>query len=573
MSYGNLTRIGLVALMVLSVVGGGVFATAAVAQDSQPTADEDSGATPIHDGETLSVTTNSTQTFTFNATRGEAFALTATLEDDAPAYNEIAINVYDENGTEVGKLDRDEMRTGEDSTAEAADVASTDGTYTVKVVKGGDKTVNYTLALEQKRFDEYDPNESPETATEVDANATIEAASAAYDEDNYAVNLTRGDEMAINVTSDGWERFWYDQGYVITPSGEKIGITPTDAESPDHHSTLRFEANETGTYVVHWEYSNENGSDRFTPEPYSLDLQHTPDDEVTNPFEDPEESPSNPDDGGDTGPEKNLPDEEVTTYSVTTNATETFTFNATSGEAFAVVATLDENTSDYQDVAVTVTDENGNETENVPGGQPNDVTETVTADFTAKAADVAEANHTYTVEVQAIGDEQRQYNLTIAKEQPDQDDPNENVADATSVDANATVDAVAASYDDDNYAVNLTAGDEMELDVISNASDHEWYERVTVTAPDGESVYVDDYKPSFEAKQNGTYVVSVTFGPRAAEDADLSLEAYTLELDHMPDDTIDNPEDDGPDPVPPENGTDDGSDGDGDDSDDPTCPV
>ncbi|MBX0293669.1 hypothetical protein [Haloarcula nitratireducens] len=559
--------------MVLSVVGGGAFATAAVAQDSQPTADGDGSATPIHDGETISVTTNGTEEFTFNATRGEAFGLAAKIDENTSQYNNVALSVYDENGTEVGELTTGDfpMRTEVASghyTAEAADVAPSTQTYTVRVTKSGDERVHYDLTLEQKRFDEYDPNESPETATEVDANATIEAASAEYDEDNYAVNLTRGDEMTVDVTSDGWERFWYDNGYVITPSGEEIGIPPTDAERPTDSATLRFEANETGTYVVHWEYSAENTSDTFVPEPYAIDLTHTPDDEVTDPFEDPEESPSDPDDGEDTGPEKNLPDEEVRTYSVTTNTTETFTFDATSGEAFAVVATLDENTSDYQDVAVTVTDENGNETANVPGGQPNDVTETVTGDRTAKAADVAEANRTYTVEVQAIGDEQRQYNLTIGTEQPDQYDPNEDVGAATAVDANATVDAVAASYDDDNYAVNLTAGDEMELDVISNASDRHWYERVTVTAPNGESVYVDDYKPSFEAKQNGTYVVSVTFGPRAAEDADLSLEAYTLELDHMPDDTIDNPEDDDPEPVPPENGTDDG-----DDSDDPTCPA
>ena len=302
MSTKQLSRIGVLTLVVLSIVGGGAFVTGAFAQDGGTTTETDDSPRTIHEGERLSVTTNTTETFTFDATRGEAFALTATIDENTSAYNNIAISVYNENGTEVAILDTGDfpMRTEVVSgyyTAEAADVAPSNQTYTAEVVASGDGQRHYNLTLEKERFDEYDPNEVPETAVEIGANATIEGASAEYDPDHYAVTLARGEELTVTVSSDGWTRQWYDDGSVITPSGEEIPIPPADAEMPTDSASLQLQANETGRYVIHWAYSAENTSDTFVPEPYAIELTHTP----TDAGDDAESTPpeNEPDDGGD----------------------------------------------------------------------------------------------------------------------------------------------------------------------------------------------------------------------------------------------------------------------------------
>ncbi|MBX0293670.1 hypothetical protein [Haloarcula nitratireducens] len=246
------------------------------------------------------------------------------------------------------------------------------------------------------------------------------------------------------------------------------------------------------------------------------------------------------------------------TVSVTTTSTRNFTFDVTRGEAFTLTATLNASTSTFDDISVSVYDENGTEVGALSGGDDPASTNVLMENFDAKAGDVSEADQTYTVRVTGEGDREKRYNLTLETRRLDEYDPDESPESATVVDANATVDAAAANYDEDHYAVNLSAGDEMDIDVVSDVHDREWYEQVSITAPNGEDVALDDYDESFAAEQNGTYVVEVGFEPAATMDPSLDSAAYTLELDHSPTEKSEG----SPvaDPEPPENGIEDGSD-------------
>ncbi|MBV0923507.1 hypothetical protein KTS45_04775 [Halomicroarcula limicola] len=248
------------------------------------------------------------------------------------------------------------------------------------------------------------------------------------------------------------------------------------------------------------------------------------------------------------------------TVSVTTTSTRNFTFDAARGEAFTLTAALDASTSTFDDISVSVYDENGTEVGTLSGGDDPASTNVMMEDFDAKAGDVAETNQTYTVRVTEEGQKEKRYDLTLETHRLDRYDPDESPESATVVDGDATVDAAAANYDDDHYAVNLTAGDEMDIDVVSQVHDREWYEQVSVTAPNGEDVALDDYDESFVAEQNGTYVVEVGFEPAATMDPSLDSAAYTLELDHSPAEKSEAPEADEPTPESPENGTENGSD-------------
>ncbi|WP_135302322.1 hypothetical protein [Haloarcula amylovorans] len=241
------------------------------------------------------------------------------------------------------------------------------------------------------------------------------------------------------------------------------------------------------------------------------------------------------------------------TVSMTTTTAQNFTFDVTRGEAFTLTATLDASTSSFDDITISVYDGNGTEVGALSGGDNPASTNILMEDFDAKAGDVAEANQTYTVRVTEEGEKEKQYDLTLETHRLDQYDPDESPESATVVDSNATIDAAAANYDDDHYAVNLTAGDELEIDVVSDVHDREWYEQVSVTAPNGEDVALDDYNESFVAEQNGTYIVEVGFEPAATMDPSLDSAAYTLELDHSPVKKSEDPP--VADPEPPEDGT------------------
>lgn len=234
-----------------------------------------------------------------------------------------------------------------------------------------------------------------------------------------------------------------------------------------------------------------------------------------------------------------------------------FEFDATEGESYTLTAKLDENTSRYDNLAISVFDEDGEEVAELTAGDFPMRTEISSGDYLAQAADIAEANGTFYVRLT-----ENDYNLTLETETLDQYDPNEDPGNATRVDQNATVEATGALYDGDYYAVNLTAGDEFNATLSDEYKQNDWTRNFYVAAPDGDRILPDLDGISFEAHENGTYVISTNFEIVGNDDL-VATSEYTLDLQHSPDDVIDNPENE---TEPPEDGTDDAEDG--DDSDD-----
>lgn len=292
----------LIIVVVSAVVAGGALATGAVAQETTDggfdPGDTRANATTIHDGETIAVDSNSTEHavewdwFEFDATSGESYTLTAELDRDTPLYNNIAVTVFDEDGEEVAVLTAGdfpmttEVASG-DYLARAADIAETNGTYYVRVDEG-----EYNLTLQTETLNQYDPNEDPGNATQVEGNATVEAVGALYDGDYYAVNLTAGDEFDATLSDAYKENDWIRTFYVIAPDGDRLlpGLDGID-----------FEAQQNGTYVVSANFEAAGNSDLVATSEYTLDLQRTPD-ELDAP-DDGAETPGNdtdaPDDGTD----------------------------------------------------------------------------------------------------------------------------------------------------------------------------------------------------------------------------------------------------------------------------------
>lgn len=119
-----------------------------------------------------------------------------------------------------------------------------------------------------------------------------------------------------------------------------------------------------------------------------------------------------------------------------------------------------------------------------------------------------------------------QYNLTVSTEDIDDYDPNENGASASPINLGKGVEATLTGYDNDVYAINLTAGQSYDVrinaenqlskqvnifDNASLASDEDDYQNDGAVA--GQEEFVEDATVTFIPAENGTYYVELTESP------------------------------------------------------------
>lgn len=187
--------------------------------------------------------------FAFDAVAGEGIELELTARDLA-LNRDIAMALFDPNGTEIGALPTDNPYRGayrtdyqllaavgsvppsRDSSVVGADVAEETGRYYVRVSEVGPDTVHgevrgftaYTLTVETTELDEFDPNERRETATRLESDETIDAVIAGYDQDWYAFDVEEDDEITV-VYEIVQEMDLFDPTLVLhTPGGEPISL-------------------------------------------------------------------------------------------------------------------------------------------------------------------------------------------------------------------------------------------------------------------------------------------------------------------------------------------------------------
>ena len=184
---------------------------------------------------------------------------------------------------------------------------------------------------------------------------------------------------------------------------------------------------------------------------------------------------------------------------------------------------------------------------------------------TAFTADVMESDGTYYVRVQqsqfdeAGGNATYEYALSATTADLDASDPNENGTNASSLELGTDARAVATGYDNDVYAVNVTAGRNYTVTVASPnqelpkqlnvfddaslASDADDYDNDGAVA--GEDGFLRNATVTFTAQESGTYYLELT---EATTNNDLLQKSdYTLTVtasgDTPDDDPSDLPED------------------------------
>lgn len=233
-----------------------------------------------------------------------------------------------------------------------------------------------------------------------------------------------------------------------------------------------------------------------------------------------------------------------------------YAVETTAGHGLIANLTLTSHSSN-QSVRVDLYDPDGNQIGAIPrdrlSGPSNQAgyyePMSVYRDFTARVADVAEANATYYVRVARTewDDESGDvtYALGVNTVTLDGHDPNEDGATATQVTPGETAEAVFAPYDSDVYAVTVPAGTNVTVTVVADAR-LEKALFVSDTAAtidddtyDGEYLLVKDpfsfrAVVTFTAEEGGTYYVQLVQGDTNTRL--VTQEPYSLTVETSTDD-------------------------------------
>ncbi len=172
-------------------------------------------ATPVETGTNITgdLAAGDQDWYAFEATAGRA--ILPRLELRGPnRERSLGFSIYGPDGERISVFPNDGgggdyYTAGVDSTGqfgpgEGAAFAETNGTYYVRVSAGygaDNVTGPYTLSVDIRRLDPFDPNQRPDTATRLTPNATVNATVAAYDPDWYAFEAERGDRVEVSVDS------------------------------------------------------------------------------------------------------------------------------------------------------------------------------------------------------------------------------------------------------------------------------------------------------------------------------------------------------------------------------------
>lgn len=291
----QLTISVIVAVVALSVVGGGAVTTGVLA--AEETDDNDSRETAtemaVNNTETGTLEGNDTDWYAFEVEAGERIwtHLNFSAEDSTVLYeNKSArFDIFGPSGDNVNEGPSDAMGPAYSPSAftEAFGgvMAQQSGTYYIRVK--GQNISDYDLTVETQRLDQYDPNEQPATAPSIESDETISAVMSGPDVDTYAIDLEEGE--TINVTAS-------DSSYLVNT--QLLGPNASDATVHRHHNEyvvtdepswstqFNHTANASGTYFVRV-YPYEEGIFSYDVEsPYELSVTISGDEDDESPAED-----------------------------------------------------------------------------------------------------------------------------------------------------------------------------------------------------------------------------------------------------------------------------------------------
>lgn len=271
-----------VAVLVLSVVGGGAVMTGVLAAGESDGNDSRESATEMaaNSTETGALEGNDTDWYAFDVEAGERIwtHLNFSEEDSTVIYeNKSAqFDIFGPSGDNVNEGPSDAMGPAYSPSAftEAFGGAMTQqsGTYYIRVK--GQNITDYDLTVGTQRLDEHDPNEQPATATPIESGETLSAVMSGPDVDTYAIDLEKGE--TLNVTANDVASHLVNT-QLLGPNASDATVHRLHNEyvvTDELPETDRFNhtANRTGTYFIRV-YPVEYGIGSFDENaPYELSV-------------------------------------------------------------------------------------------------------------------------------------------------------------------------------------------------------------------------------------------------------------------------------------------------------------
>lgn len=218
--------------------------------------------------------------YAVNVTAGEGIIPTLTLLDDIDGQS-VSVHLYNGQGDRVTEMQWDGLpgalyiaghgpKEIQDDTAEAPDVAVTTGTYYVRVTRTQyatgqtDCSYAYSLTVDSRTLDPFEPNENGSMASPLALGETAAAVGAPYDHDVYVVNLTEGTEYSVQYAGPGQDDesvFMKQLLYGTNASNASFDTKDTLevlSSTFGRERTVTFTAQESGPHYILLAQSNAN---------------------------------------------------------------------------------------------------------------------------------------------------------------------------------------------------------------------------------------------------------------------------------------------------------------------------
>ncbi|WP_248910907.1 hypothetical protein [Halocatena marina] len=281
----------LAALLVVSVIGASGVPASVLATGSSDGNDSRTTATTIDVGQTATGTIEPDDVDWYAVEIEAGQSIFANLTITTETEKSFRFDLFDPDGEKIGEHPLDMMFPGYQTmqlatgnTAYGGDVAEQSGVYYVRVQPVEDNSsepTNYELTIEADELDMDDPNEQPNTATQIDPDATISGMLSGSDRDTYALDLEKGE--TITVTADYENSGFRPYTYLVGPNASNVMLDPyldrdyaVARETIGREHEFIYTANTTGTHFLrvnpYEEISTINTFDEKTSYEVSVDV-------------------------------------------------------------------------------------------------------------------------------------------------------------------------------------------------------------------------------------------------------------------------------------------------------------
>lgn len=530
----NALKAGLLSfLLVVSVVAGaGALSSGVLAADGSDGNDTRANATAMDADSTVSGTIESGDVDWYaveiEAGQGIYGQLSITTAND----ENLRFDVFSPDGEKINRYPNDALgpayqtkRLVAGDTTMGGTLAEQSGTHYIRVKSADDsvsEATSYDLTVTSVSIDENDPNEQPAQATALDIenNETVSGVLTGYDRDTYAIDLQKGETVTVShEQSNGFTLYTY----LATPNASDAMLNPyykgeyaVAGEPIGGPDEFDYTANTSGTYYIRMVPYVEGSTIGTFNEKVSYEMSVS--------VSDSDDTDSKADtDGDDSRTNATMIDvgETVNSTLAVENDSDWYAVDLEKGQGF-IAQLIHENREDPgAELTFDLYAPGGERIGEYPFDAPLNAYSTSPGSNIAYGGDVVEQSGTYYIRVQGI--EGANYSLTTDTVALDEYDPNEQPAQATTIESGDTTSAKLTGYDRDVYAIDVQKGDTVTIDFTQSDGfttalyvadptvpspmheDYTFEENVSVAEIDPFS----DSPATFTANRTGTYYIKV----------------------------------------------------------------